>query len=108
MASMVPRWGVRGFLKWLNGQSIVGSASEPSGPASVAIETAAGYVNASRDARGWDQLRNDRFQSDNRSPWPGKTPADHANRRGNRPPMRGPWWLRRAVPERLHPAARRA
>src|ERR1700722_1126828 len=29
MASMVPRGNVRGLLKWLNGQGIVGSAREP-------------------------------------------------------------------------------
>jgi outer membrane protein assembly factor BamE (lipoprotein component of BamABCDE complex) len=43
----------------LNGQSIAGSASEPSGPAHVAIQRAARYVNASRDARGRDQFRHD-------------------------------------------------
>jgi hypothetical protein len=43
----------------LNGQSIVGSASEPTRPAHVAILLAARYVNASRDARGRDQFRND-------------------------------------------------
>src|SRR5205085_9613264 len=61
MASMVPRGASRGFLKWLNGESIVGSArapprTVPSGISGlvthVAILRAARYVNASRDARG--------------------------------------------------------
>src|SRR5277367_3802143 len=59
MASMVPRKGAWGLLKWLNGQSIEGSAytSEPDRPAFVANKHVAGYVKASRDARGWDAFR---------------------------------------------------
>src|SRR3954452_19247115 len=65
MVSMVPRWGAWGFLKWLNGQSIVGSASGSQRlPAHVAIRSAARYVNASRDARGWGRPRNDSFEPD--------------------------------------------
>src|ERR1700676_2063828 len=62
MVSMVPRNGVRGFRKWLNGQSIKGSSGGPFGLAHVAIRGPAGYVNASRAARGWGQLRNDYFE----------------------------------------------
>src|SRR3954451_24783850 len=69
MASMVPREDARGFLKWLNGQSIVGSASEPQrfahwAPAHVAILFAARYVNASCDARAWGEPRDDTFGRD--------------------------------------------
>src|ERR1700754_4736699 len=114
MASMVPRWGAWGFLKWLNGQSIVGSASEPQRlPAHVAIRIAARYVNASRDARGWGQPRNDTFEPDRFSrgspAWLCRAVARGAVCLGRRIGMRGAGRLhRRAVPEGLHPAARRA
>src|ERR1700712_2687936 len=105
MASMVPRWGAWGFLKWLNGQSIVGSASEPQRlPAHVAIRIAARYVNASRDARGWGQPRNDSFEPDTfsrgSSAWLRRALARAALGRGRRIGVRGARRLhRRAVPE---------
>src|SRR4051812_8521716 len=113
MASMVPRGASRGFLKWLNGHSIVGSAREPPGSthgeaAHVAILRAARYVNASRDARGRVASADDRDDpitnmraltapSDRALAWVSR-PC------GRRPALRRPrpgsWWLyRRAIPE---------
>src|SRR6478736_10570499 len=81
MASMVPRKGDRDFLKWLNGQGIVGSASEPRRfgprPAHVAILRAARYVNAPRDARGRANSCNDRDEPFER-PRALATPPDRA------------------------------
>src|SRR4051794_31883821 len=114
MVSMVPRWGAWGFLKWLNGQSIVGSASGPQRlPAHVAIRSAARYVNASRDARGWGPPRNDSFEPDrfsrDSSAWLCLALARGAGCLGRGIAVRELKRLhRRTVPEGLHPAARRA
>src|SRR5258708_39745064 len=106
MASMVPRRGAWGFQKWLNGQSIVGSASEPWKPACVAMKRAAGYVNASRDARGRDQFRDDEDSPEK----PTLACSARLWRGGrHRTGLRGAFRLhRRAVPEGLYPAPRRA
>src|SRR3984893_15033864 len=118
MPSMVPRWGIGGSLKRLTGQIIVGAASEPQRfahwvPALVAIRRAARYVTASRDAMGRYQFRNDRDDPE--------TPtrvlsarlvaalARHACYCRHRPGVRGARRLhRRAIPEGLYPAPRRA
>src|SRR6476620_780176 len=114
MASMVPRKGDRDFLKWLNGQGIVGSASEPRrfgpGPAHVAILRAARYVNAPRDARGRANSCNDRDEPFER-PRALAAPPYRALARpcGHGTGVRRAGQLyRRAVPEGLYPAAQRA
>ena len=83
------------------------------GPAHVAILRAARYVNASRDARGRDQFRNDRDEPETLtralSARPGRALARSAQRCRRRAGLRGARRLhRRAVPEGLYPAARRA
>src|SRR6185369_7179571 len=97
MTSMVPRGGARGFLKRLNGQSIVGSAGKPSGLTPVAIEGAARYVKTSRDARGWSRFRHDRIQSDKRAARHRATLAGIAPGRGDRPDEHWARRMRRAV-----------
>src|SRR3954451_14852983 len=89
----------RGLLKWLNGQSIVGSTQGLRTP--VAIRLAARY-----------QLRDDPDKPNFRTPAfprrPDRSMARLSRRSRRRTGLRGARRLhRRAVPERLYPAARR-